>query len=84
MTSSKTAAEFIAASLPLFDVYNVDDKDAFISSVLEHFDDMPASSDIPSKDYGVKIYIMLRGSKYPVTEFLSNFCVVSPHSMSVE
>ena len=84
LTSSKTAAEFIAASLPLFDVCNVDDKDAFIFSVLEHFDAMRPSSDIPSKDYGVKIYIMLRGSKSPVTEFLSSFCVVSPHSMSVE
>ena len=84
LTSSKTAAEFIAASLPLFDVCNVDDKDAFISSVLEHFDDMRPSSDIPSEDYGVKIYIMLRGSKSLVTEFLSSFCVVSLHSMSVE
>ena len=55
LTSSRTAAEFIAASLLLFDVCNVDDKDAFISSVLEHFDDMRPSSDISSKDYDVKI-----------------------------
>ncbi|CAB4043854.1 Hypothetical predicted protein [Paramuricea clavata] len=33
---------------------------------------------------GVRLYSMLRGSKPPATEFLSTFCVVSPHSMTVE
>ena len=39
---------------------------------------------IPTRDYGVKLYQMLRGSKQPVTKFLSGFCVLCPHSMTVE
>ena len=39
---------------------------------------------IHAKDYGVRLYHMLRGSKQPVTKFLSGFCVHCPHSMTVE
>ena len=39
---------------------------------------------IPARDYGVKLYQMLRGSKQPVTKSLSGFCVLCPHSMTVE
>ena len=35
-------------------------------------------------DYGVRLYIMLKYNKSPVTEFLSTFIVVCPHSMTVE
>lgn len=45
---------------------------------------MKPSEEISNHDYGVRLYSMLRGSKQPVTEFLSSFCVVSPHSMTVE
>ena len=39
---------------------------------------------IPMKDIGVRLYYMLRGSKQLVSEMLSCFFVVSPHSMAVE
>jgi hypothetical protein len=45
---------------------------------------MKPGEDIAIKDYGVRLYIMLRGSKEPVTGFLSSFSVLSPHSMMVE
>ena len=35
---------------------------------------------IPARDYGVQLYQMLRGSKQPVTKFLSGFCVLCPSS----
>ena len=60
LTSSKTADEFITASLSLLDICNITDKDSFISSALENFDDMRPSDDIPSKDYGVKLCNKLR------------------------
>ena len=45
---------------------------------------MPPGPHIPARDYGVKLYQMLRGSKQPVTKFLSGFCVLCPHSTTVE
>ena len=45
---------------------------------------MLPSSNIAVKDYGVRLFHMLRGSKEPVTKLLSSFFVVSPHSMTVE
>eukprot|EP00794_Sanderia_malayensis_P014915 gene14915-16457_t len=45
---------------------------------------MLPSSVIAAKDYGVRLFHMLRGSKQPVTKLLSSFSVVCPHSMTVE
>ncbi len=86
MTTSNTAAEFISASLPLLDSCGIPQTEtqAFIDSVLENFTEMKPSEVIAMKDYGVRLYIMLRGSKVPCTAFLSSFCVLSPHSMTVE
>ena len=86
VTTSKTAAEFISASLPLLKTCNIlqSETNAFIDSVLEYFDEMKPGENIPLKDYGVRLYHMLRGSKEPVNGFLSCFCVICPHSMTVE
>ena len=86
LTTSTTAAEFIDTSLPLLDTCNIPESEtqAFVDSVLENFDEMKPNQDIAEKDYGVRLYSMLRGSKGPVAGFLSSFCVVSPHSMTVE
>ena len=86
LTTSKRAAEFISASLPLLYSRNIPQSKTqdFIDSVLENFDEMKPNEDIATKDYGVRLYRMLRGSKEPVTGFLSSFCVLSPHSMTVE
>ena len=72
------------ASVPLLVSCNVTDKEEFINAMLENFDSMKPSEEILNHDYGVRLYSMLRGSQPPVTEFLSCFCVVSPHSMTVE
>ena len=45
---------------------------------------MKPPNEIAKNDYGVRLYFMLRKSKPPVTDFLSTFCVVCPHSMTVE
>ena len=86
VTTSKTATEFINASLLLLDMCNITQSEtqAFIDSVLENFDEMKPNEEISMKDYGIWLYFMLRGSKDPVTGFLSSFCVISPHSMTVE
>ena len=85
ITSATTAREFIDASLPLLERCGVrDQKQEFIDAVFENFDEMRPPSVIPVKDHGIKLYHMLRGSKPPVNGFLSSFCVVTPHSMTVE
>ena len=56
----------------------------FIDTTLETFDEMKPPNEIAKNDYGVRLYFMLRKSKPPVTDFLSTFCVVCPHSMTVE
>ncbi|CAB3999235.1 Hypothetical predicted protein [Paramuricea clavata] len=82
--TATTAIEFINASLPLLALCNIKDQDKFLNAVLENFDSMKPGDEISAHDYGVRLYSMLRGSKPPATEFLSTFCVVSPHSMTVE
>ena len=74
------------SSLPLLKTCNVPQSEtkAYIDSVLENFDEMKPGKNIPLKDYGVRLYHMLRGSKEPVSGFLSSFCVICPHSMTVE
>ena len=57
---------------------------AFIDSVLKNFDEMKPGENIPLKDYGVRLYHTLRGSKELVSGFLSSSCVICPHSMTVE
>ena len=84
ITTATTAIEFINASLPLFALYNIEDQDKFMNAVLENFDSMKPVDEMSAHDYGVQLYSMLRGSKRPATEFLSTFCVVSPHSMTAE
>ena len=86
LTTAETAAEFISASLPLLATCDVPQSEMqpFIDSVLENFDEMKPKEDIAMKDYGVRLYFMLRESKEPVTGFLSGFIVLSPHSMTVE
>ena len=83
ITTATTAIEFINASLPLFALCNIEDQDKFMNAVLENFDSMKPGDEISAQDYGVRLYSMLRGSS-PATEFLSTFCVVSPHSMTTE
>ena len=56
----------------------------FIDSALENFEQMKPRDEVAENDYGVRLYIMLKYSKSPVTEFLSTFIVVCPHSMTVE
>ena len=41
-------------------------------------------NEVAENDYGVRLYIMLKYNKSPVTKFLSTFVVVCPHSMTVE
>ena len=84
LTTAKTAIEFVNASLPLLISCNVTDKEKFINVALENFDSMKPSEEILNHDYGVRLYSMLKGSKPPVTEFISCFCIVLPHSMTVE
>ena len=84
ITTATTAIEFINASLPLFALCNIEDQDKFMNAVLENCDSMKPGDEISAHGYGVRLYSMLRGSKPPATEFLSTFCVVSPHSMTAE
>ena len=41
-------------------------------------------NEVAENDYGVRLYITLKYGKSPVTEFLTTFIVVCPHSMTVE
>ena len=84
ITTAKTAVEFVSASLPLLESCKITDQEKFLNAVFENFDLMKPGDEISCQDYGVRLYCMLKGSKPPVTEFLSSFCVVSPHSMTVE
>ncbi|CAB4001643.1 Hypothetical predicted protein [Paramuricea clavata] len=84
LTSAKRAIEFINIALPQLESSGISDKQAFIDAVLENFTEMLPDTHIPARDYGVRLYQMLRGSKQPVTKFLSGFCVLCPHSMTVE
>jgi len=84
LTSAKTAIKFIDAAIPLLPSCGIEDTQNFMDSVFENFDSMKPPKEIPEKDYGVRLYYLLRGSKRLVTEMLSCFCVVSPHSMTVE
>ena len=84
ITTAKTGIEFINASVPLLIPCNITNQEEFINAVLQNFDSIKPKEEISNQDYGVRLYSMLRGSKPPVTEFLSSFCVVSPHSMTVE
>ncbi|CAB4032522.1 Hypothetical predicted protein [Paramuricea clavata] len=84
LTSAKRAIEFINIALPQLESSGISDKQAFIDAVLENFTEMLPDTHIPARDYGVRLYQMLRGSKQPVTKFLSGFCVFCPHSMTVE
>ena len=56
----------------------------FNDSALENFEQMKPRNEVAENDYGVRLYIMLKYSKSPVTEFLSTFIVVCPHSLTVE
>ena len=84
ITSSRNAVEFINAALPLLPIGNIDNTQEFIDSVFENFEGMAPNSHIPDKDYGVRLFCMLKGSKQPVTKLLSCFCVLCPHSLTVE
>ncbi len=84
LTSAKSPREFIDAAIPLLPSCNIGNKQEFLDAVFENFDDMLPSSVIAAKDYGVRLFHMLRGSKQPVTKLLSSFSVVCPHSMTVE
>eukprot|EP00794_Sanderia_malayensis_P001837 gene1837-2062_t len=84
ITSSRNAEELINAAIPLLPIGNIDNTQEFIDSVFENFEWMAPNSHIPHKDYGVRLFCMLKGSKRPVTKLLSCFCVLCPHSMTVE
>ena len=84
LTSAKNPKQFIDAAIPLLPSSNISNKQEFVDAVFECFDAMLPSSIIAAKDYGVRLFYMLRGSKKPVTKLLSSFSVVCPHSMTVE
>ena len=78
------ATEFISTCQPYFISCGVTNPSQFIDSALENFEQMKPRNEVAENDYGVRLYIMLKYSKSPVTEFLSTFIVVCPHSMTVE
>ena len=60
------------------------EESSFFDCVLSNWDQMKPPLENQEKDYGVKLYHLLRYSKNRVTGFLSSFVVTSPHSTAVE
>ncbi len=85
LTSAKSAIEFIDGAVPLVASCGIDDQQKLIDNVLENFDEMRCPNEISEKDFRVRLYYMLRSCKQQLlSEMLSCFIVVSPHSMTVE
>ena len=84
ITNAESATEFISTCQPYFISCGVTNQSQFIDSTLENFEQMKPRNEVAENDYGERLYIMLNCSKSPVTEFLSTFIVVCPHSMTVE
>ena len=84
ITNAESAGAFINTCQPYFASTAINDQGQFIDTTLETFDEIKPPNEIAKNDYGVRLYFMLRKSKPPVTDFLSIFCVVCPHSMTVE
>ena len=84
ITNAKSATEFISTCQPYFISCGVTHPSQFIDSALENFEQIKPRNEAAENDDGVRLYIMLKYSKSPATEFLSTFIVVCPHSMTVE
>ena len=84
ITSSERAMEFVKKSFLLLQHCDITNKDSFTTPLLQNFNQMKPGYAIAANDYDVKLHTILRGRKPPVSEFLSCFVVVSPHSMTVE
>ena len=84
ITNAELASEFISTCQPYFISCGVTNPSQFIDSALENFEQMKPRNEVAENDYGVRLYIMLKCSKSPLTEFLSTFIVVCPYSMTVE
>ena len=84
ITNVDSATEFISTCQPYFISCGVTNPSQFIDSALKNFEQMKPRNEVAENDYGVRLYIMLIYSKSPVTDFLSTFIVMCPHSMTVE
>ena len=84
ITIAESATEFISTCQPFFISCDVTNPSQFIDSALENFKQMKPRNEVAENDYRVRLYIMLKYSKSPVTEFLPTFIVVCPHSMRGE
>ena len=84
ITNADSATEFISTCQPYFISYGVTNPSQFIDQEFENFEQMKPRNEVAENDYGVRLYIMLKYRWSPVTEFLSTFIVVCPHSMTVE
>ena len=78
ITNAESATEFISTCQPYFILCGVTNPSQFIDSALKNFVQMKPRNEVAENDYGVRLYIMLKYSKSPVTEFFFHFyCCVS-------
>ena len=69
ITIAESATEFISICQPFFISCDVTNPSQFIDSALENFKQMKPRNEVAENDYRVRLYIMLKYSKSPVTEF---------------
>ena len=71
ITNAESATELISTCQPYFISCGVTNSSQFIDSALENFEQIKPRNEVAENDYGIRLYIILRYSMSPVTEFLS-------------